>query len=100
MLQVVALAYNLSREEILPSERAFAFKMKNEALKHQGERADLEERTSRLDMAEELLRRSRVVVACGTKVNENVKNDIALAKRLGIVSTTMDGIQKAGKKAK
>ena len=35
-------------------------------------------------MAEELLRRSRVVVACGTKVNENVKNDIALAKRLGI----------------
>ena len=91
---------NLSREEILPSERAFAFKMKNEALKHQGERADLEEGTSRLDMAEELLRRSRVVVACGTKVNENVKNDIALAKRLGIVSTTMDGIQKAGKKAK
>lgn len=51
-------------------------------------------------MAEELLRRSRVVVACGTKVNENVKNDIALAKRLGSVSTTMDGIQKAGKKAK
>lgn len=38
---------NLSREEILPSERAFAFKMKNEALKHQGERADLEEGTSR-----------------------------------------------------
>ena len=26
-------------------------------------------------MAEELLRRSRVVVACGTKVNENVKNE-------------------------
>lgn len=51
-------------------------------------------------MAEELLRRSRVVVACSTKVNENVKNDIALAKRLGIVSTTMDGIQKGGKKAK
>lgn len=38
---------NLSREEILPSERAFAFKMKNEALKHQGERADLEDGTSR-----------------------------------------------------
>lgn len=33
---------NLSREEILPSERAFAFKMKNEAIKHQGERSDLE----------------------------------------------------------
>ena len=32
---------NLSREEILPSERAFAFKMKMEALKHQGERRDI-----------------------------------------------------------
>ena len=32
---------NLQREEILPSERAFAFKMKLEALKHQGERRDL-----------------------------------------------------------
>ncbi len=31
---------NLSREEILPSERAFAFKMKMDALKHQGERTD------------------------------------------------------------
>jgi ParB family chromosome partitioning protein len=32
---------NLQRENILPSERAFAFKMKLEAMKHQGERSDL-----------------------------------------------------------
>ena len=32
---------NLQREEILPSERAFAYKMKLEAMKHQGERTDL-----------------------------------------------------------
>lgn len=32
---------NLQRENILPSERAFAYKMKLEALKHQGERTDL-----------------------------------------------------------
>ena len=32
---------NLQRENILPSERAFAFKMKLEAIKHQGQRADL-----------------------------------------------------------
>ena len=31
---------NLQREEILPSERAFAFKMKLDAMKHQGERLD------------------------------------------------------------
>ena len=32
---------NLQRETILPSERAFAYKMKMDALKHQGERRDL-----------------------------------------------------------
>jgi ParB family chromosome partitioning protein len=32
---------NLQREELLPSERAFAYKMKMEAMKHQGERSDL-----------------------------------------------------------
>lgn len=32
---------NIQREEILPSERAFAFKMKNEALRRQGSRTDL-----------------------------------------------------------
>lgn len=32
---------NLQRETILPSERAFAYKMKLEAIKHQGERTDL-----------------------------------------------------------
>ena len=32
---------NIQREELLPSERGYAFKMKLEAIKHQGERADL-----------------------------------------------------------
>lgn len=32
---------NLQRETILPSERAFAYKMKLEAMKHQGQRTDL-----------------------------------------------------------
>lgn len=38
----IVLAYNLQRENILPSERAFAYKMKLEALKRQGERTDLQ----------------------------------------------------------
>lgn len=38
----IVLAYNLQRESILPSERAFAYKMKLEAMKHQGERTDLQ----------------------------------------------------------
>lgn len=32
---------NLQRETLLPSEKAFAYKMKLEAIKHQGERVDL-----------------------------------------------------------
>ena len=35
---------NLQRETILPSERAFAYKMKLEAMRHQGERTDLTSR--------------------------------------------------------
>ena len=32
----IVLAYNIQRENLLPSEKAFAYKMKLEALKHQG----------------------------------------------------------------
>ena len=32
---------NLHREHILPSEKAFAYKLKLEAMKHQGKRSDL-----------------------------------------------------------
>jgi len=38
---VLMVDSNLQRENILPSERAHAYKMKLEAMKHQGERTDL-----------------------------------------------------------
>jgi ParB family chromosome partitioning protein len=38
---IVMVDSNLQREQLLPSEKAFAFRMKLEALKHQGQRADL-----------------------------------------------------------
>ena len=38
---VLMVDSNLQRENILPSERAYAYKMKMEAMKHQGERLDL-----------------------------------------------------------
>lgn len=38
---VLMVDSNLQRENILPSERAFAYKMKLEAMKHQGKRKDL-----------------------------------------------------------
>jgi hypothetical protein len=38
-----------------------------------------------MDMAEKLLRKSTVVVSCGSKVNDDVLSDIVLAKRLEIL---------------
>ena len=38
---IIMVDSNLQREELPPSERAFAYKMKLEAMKHQGERLDL-----------------------------------------------------------
>ena len=38
---IIMVDSNLQREEILPSEKAFAYKMKLEALSHQGKRTDL-----------------------------------------------------------
>ena len=38
---IIMVDSNLQRETLLPSERAFAYKMKLEAMKHQGERIDL-----------------------------------------------------------
>lgn len=38
---IIMVDSNLYREKILPSEKAFAYKMKYEAIKHQGQRNDL-----------------------------------------------------------
>ena len=42
--RILVVDSNLQRENILPSERAFAYKMKADAMKHQGERTDLTSR--------------------------------------------------------
>lgn len=51
-----------------------------------------EEHKSAVDMSRDLLRRSHVVVICGEGIDEDVKNDIAVAGRLNITATTLDGI--------
>ena len=38
---IIMVDSNLQRERVLPSEKAFAYKMKLDAMKHQGERRDL-----------------------------------------------------------
>lgn len=51
-----------------------------------------EEHKSGIDMRRDLLRRAHVLVVCGGEVDEDVKNDIAVARRLNITATTLDGI--------
>ena len=51
-----------------------------------------EEHKSGIDMARNLLKRAHVLVVCGHTVTEAMKNDIAVAQRLGITATTLEGI--------
>lgn len=46
---IIMVDSNIQREELLPSEKAYAFKMKMEAMTHRGQRNDLG--TSRLEVA-------------------------------------------------
>ena len=51
---VLMVDSNLQREHILPSERAFAYKMKLEAMKRQGERTDLQEQATSTQVGRKL----------------------------------------------
>ena len=60
--------------------------------KRRGYDAVPEEHKSGIDMGRDLLRRSHVLVVCGHTMTEAMKNDIAVAQRLGITATTLEGI--------
>ena len=45
-----------------------------------------------VDMSEDMLRRSRILVVCGAAVNETVLTDIAIANRFHVASSTMRGV--------
>ena len=51
-----------------------------------------EEHKSGIDMSRDMLRRAHVLGGCGNGMTEDVKNDIAVAGRLNITATTLDGI--------
>ena len=59
---------NLQRETILPSERAAAYKMKLEALKHQGKRVDLSDEATSRQVGE---KSSWAVAKVGADANES-----------------------------
>ena len=53
-----------------------------------------EQRKALEEMALALLRRCRVLIACSDEITEEMETEIMLAKRLGIVATTLEGIRK------
>ena len=53
-----------------------------------------EQREARRHMSHQLLRRCRVLVLCSEEITEEMEGEIMLARRLGIVSTTLSGLQK------
>ncbi len=59
---------NLQREEILPSERAKAYKLKLEALKHQGSRVDLDDKSTSRQVGE---KSSWAVTKVSAEANES-----------------------------
>lgn len=61
---------NIQREEILPSEKAFAYKLKLEAMKHQGKRIDLEENETSTPVVSKL----RTDEILGEEVGESREN--------------------------
>ena len=73
---IIMVDSNLQREKILPSEKAFAYKMKLEALKHQGQRRDL---TSERGV-QKLTTRDKIAQDAGEKSGMAVARYIALTK--------------------
>lgn len=53
-----------------------------------------------IDMSEDMLRRSRILVVCGTTVDETVLTDIAIANRFHVASSTMRGVLTVDKSKK
>ena len=44
------------------------------------------------EMSEDLLKRARFLVICGNKTNESVREDISVAKRAKVITTTLEGV--------
>lgn len=53
-----------------------------------------------IDMSEDMLRHSRILVVCGTAVDETVLTDIAIANRFHVASSTMRGVISVDKSKK
>lgn len=73
---IIMVDSNLQRESLLPSERAFAYRMKLEAIKHQGARTDL----TSVQVEQKLSARDRVAKDAGERSGIQVMRYIRLTE--------------------
>ena len=83
---IIMVDANLQREKLLPSEKAFAYKMKLEAMKHQGKRSDLTSERVVL----KLNTRDRIAQDAGEKSGMAVARDISLTKLISPLLQMVD----------
>ena len=73
---IIMVDSNLQRENLLPSERAFAYKMKLEAIKHQGARTDL----TSVQVEQKLSARDQVAKEAGERSGIQVRRYVRLTE--------------------
>ena len=87
--KILVVDSNLQRENILPSERAFAYKMKMEAMTHQGQRTDLLERETSTQLVPRL-RSNEVIGAQNNQSRETVRRFIRLTNLIPALLDMLD----------
>ena len=87
--KILVVDSNLQRENILPSERAFAYKMKMEAMTHQGQRTDLLEKETSTQVVPRL-RSNEVIGAQNNQSRETVRRFIRLTNLIPELLETLD----------
>lgn len=83
---IIMVDSNLQREKLLPSEKAFAYKMKLEAMKHQGQRRDL----TSAPAVPKLTAREKIAQDAGEKSGMTVTRYIALTKLISPLLEMVD----------
>ena len=83
---IIMVDSNLQRESLLPSERAFAYKMKLEAIKHQGARTDL----TSVQVEQKLSARDRVAKDAGEQSGIQVMRYIRLTNLIPALLDMVD----------
>lgn len=94
---VIMVDSNIQREHILPSERGFAYKMKLDAMKHQGKRNDL----TSMQVAQKLKNRKYSVELLSDEVGvtkDQIRRFIRLTELIEPLRDLVDGIREDKKK--